>query len=127
MPQALPRPALKLLRAAVDVKRVPLRSDHWTLSRLRVRLFAVLGVAVMALPGAGLIGNAVAADGGSSSSTTTQQAPDFAPTQSTQEQQQPDRDRGGKLCPEKDGEGSGSGSGSGDSSGSSTNPSGTAL
>ena len=49
MPQALLSPALKLLRAAVDVKRVPLRSDDRTLSRLRVRLFAVLGVAVMAL------------------------------------------------------------------------------
>ncbi len=31
------------------MKHVPSRSLHWTLSRLRVRLFAVLGVAVMAL------------------------------------------------------------------------------
>lgn len=87
----------------------------------KTKLAGVLGVAVMAIPGAGLIGNAVAADGGSSSSTTTQQAPGFAPTQSTQEQQQPDRDRDGRLCPEKDGEGSG------DSSGASSDSSGTAL
>ncbi len=40
---------LKPVRPPVDVEQVPTRPDSWTIARLRVRLFAVLAVAVMAL------------------------------------------------------------------------------
>ena len=82
----------------------------------KLKTAGLLGAAVMAIPGAGLITNAMAADGGSSSSTTTVQ------------QEQPDRQRPDREdCPEKDGRGGGSGSGSGSSSSGGENPGATSL
>jgi hypothetical protein len=83
----------------------------------KLKLAGLLGAAVLAIPGAGLITNAVAADGSSSSTTTEQEAPLFEPAQS--DEQQPDQPRPDRAdCPEKDGDGSGSG-GNGGSSGTS--------
>ena len=65
----------------------------------KVKLAALLGAAVLAVPGAAVVGNAVAADGSSSAA----QAPALTPVQDSQPEQQerPDRD-----CPEKGGSGS---------------------
>jgi hypothetical protein len=76
----------------------------------KLKLAGLLGAAVLAIPGAGLITNAVAADG-TSSTTTEQQAPQLEPTQGSGDQQRPDRDD----CPEKDGQNDGSGSDGGGS------------
>jgi hypothetical protein len=90
----------------------------------KLKLAALAGAAVMVVPGAGLIQNAVAAGGATGSATTEQQAPELVPTQ-TQQQEQPDRPRP-EDCPEKDGQGGG-GSGSGSSGDSGASGSGTAL
>jgi len=78
----------------------------------RLKLAALLGAAVLAIPGAGIVSNAFAAEGGSGSSSTEQQqqAPadgEAFPVQ-TQDENAPD----GRDCPEENG-GSGSGSGAG--------------
>ena len=78
----------------------------------KLKIAGLLGAAVLAIPGAGLIGNAVAADTSSSPSTTTVQQEQAPPG----DQQRPDRED----CPEKEG-----GSGSADDSAPDT--SGTAL
>ena len=73
--------------------------------RRRLKVAALLGAAVLAVPGAGIVSNAFAADGGSGSSSTQQQAPasgDATPVQ-TQDDGTPDR----RDCPEEDGSGSG--------------------
>ena len=70
-----------------------------TYDKRKARLAAILGAAVLAIPGGALVSNALAADGASAD------APASTPIQ--QEDQGPDRD-----CPEKDGSG---GQGSGES------------
>jgi len=86
----------------------------------KLKVAGLLGAGVLAIPGAGLIQSAVASDGTSSSTATEEVVqPGFAPVQEEQApQERPDGERrapGGRLCPEKDGEGGGSGSSSSES------------
>jgi hypothetical protein len=92
--------------------------------RRRLKLAALLGAAVLAIPGAGIVSNAFAAEGGSGSPSTQQQAPadgEAFPVQ-TQDENAPD----GRDCPEENG-GSGNGNGSGRGSGESGTSADTAL
>lgn len=95
----------------------------------RMRLAAVLGTAVLAIPGGFAIGNAFAADGSGSSSPSTpstQQQPADSQALPARDEAR-DQDGGGpdgRDCP-KDQGGGGSGSGSGGSGGTTTPDTGT--
>jgi hypothetical protein len=78
-------------------------ADQTADSRRRMKLVAVLGAALLALPGGFAIGNAFAADGSSEASTST-----------IQQEQDDDADRPDRDCPKEDGGDSG-GEGSGTS------------
>jgi hypothetical protein len=79
----------------------------------KLKIAAVLGAAALAVPGAGIVGNAIAA-GGDSAPAPQHQAPGPGIAAPVQAQDEDGRDRGGpdgRDCPEKDGSGGGSGSG----------------